>query len=854
MESFLDDYANLGVDLFDEDDIEFPQTLDTPIDEPEEELAPYVLRSQNYWQQVPVPPDFSLAGTNVLAGLDDETLLTMSPTLLVHIQRSEASNGLQVVSPRMVTLGGIAARTGHKKRTPDMLLVGSAASRNLEWPVVRVPVAQHLFYGEPIDSYPSDPSSRPKTVSTGLVPSARLLSDPVTRAFLAGRALVDLQRRSDVGGSAEALASVLARCWSIDRESFEDMAEASLAPMGALLRYAIRADDVYPTINAPVQARKCISVAANATGRQLYGEHSGIDWRRLRVLAEAVFYQSSRLEGYTLADMALTAPPGNPRAPPDRSGILQMRPLPGSVWTFDPETFRLDIVADPAMVPGVRVPQRVRDAVASYHEVVRPIATAAMSGMEVSFSRTLQIHAKTEQPDAIVSGYRTILKSHSTFQARGRTPVAAVRNFVYQSLSESVKLSAIRALWLVKYMQDTIEALNLTHLLDDTTSRHVAARMSDLPTDLRARLGTEAGRRGSDLAEWWEAFSAQLPDSISKMSEGSASWSIGLAHLLLHPPTDKWVKLTRAMAHASHTVMARSHLMDVRLPALIGSADRSFQAGLAVARQLGESYGAYYAAMHDVACVLSARMKRGGNEIAAEKLHLAGLMWDIRAKVASTVSLHSRDNTSTLAGEFRTLHGVYHLTTAPYPAYHRWHRAVNKSTLVAKDMKVLFPHHSPARVSEVFMPVATPLFLAPANASCRLFRYAKNPGALAKDIELTLSQICSDVQAVMKHYDDELAEKMAIQDAPIETGIAIHSGRVDISRHMPAAGSYWDLIAQCEPLTASDLVDAVTKMDDAEASEIESAAYANLDELKRAVWGVAEVAAGKLADARDAVV
>jgi hypothetical protein len=839
----VSDEGGVGSDILEESDI-----TRAP------DVAQYISRSHNYWQQIPLPAEFGLCGTNVLASLDDETLLTMSPSLIAHIQRSEASGGLQVVSPRTVTLGGIAARTNHDKRTTDMFIVGSGASKNLDWPVVSDPVPASLLSGEPIDSYPSDPAARAKTVSTGIVPSSGAISDPVTKAFVTGRALVDLQRRPDVGGSADALSKVIAACWGLDYDEYEEMAEASLSPVGPLLRYAIRADDVQPTINAPVHAKKCISVGANTSGRQLYGEASAIDWRRLRVLAESIFYQSSRLEGYTLAQMALTLPPGNPRAPPNRPGVLQMRPLPGSVWTFDSDTFRLDITADPHDITGVPVPDRVRKAVIDYHETVNPIAHAADSGANVSFSASLSHTVKDTTGEAIVAGYKAVLAQHSTVQARGRTAPAAVRGFIYECLANATTLTSIRAIWLARYMHETTEAMNLTFLLDATTTKHVAQRMLDVTSDLRTRLAVEAGRRGATLEEWWADMAAQLPWNIRSMSEGSGTWALAFSHMLLHPPTPKWTALVRALAHSSHSTLARRHLSDVRLPALTRSAERSFQAGAAAARQLGTSYGAFYEAMYDVACVLSARQRRAGATTTADRIMLAGLMWDIRAKVASTVKLHAEDGTSEQAGSFSTKHGRYHLTTAPYAAYQRWHQALNKSSLVKREMKALFPHHCPAVVSRAFASVDDSLFVTGAGAKCRLNRYADQPSRLARDIEKTLLEITADVSAVMDYYDNEGFDAEPAEVTLARSDMELRPISLDLSGFKPPQNSYWDLVATMDQLDAQDIVDTVLKLDDALATEIEDRQYDSIDDLKKVVWGFVEEAQRASAKGRDAVV
>jgi hypothetical protein len=849
----IDAFDFLDFDIFGSGEGLEESRVDVIEDKPEADPAGYLARSHNYWQQIPLPSEFSLSGTNILAAMTDEVLLGMSSSLIAHVQRTEASNGLQVISPRAVTLGGIAARTGHSKRTTDMFLVGSSASRNLDWPTVKGRIDDHLFWAEPIDAYPSEPASRPKTVTTGLLPSTRLISDPITRAFLTGRALVDLQRRPDVAGSAEALSAVLATCWGVDPDAYEDLAEASLAPSGPLLRYAIRTDGVYPTINAPIQARKCITVGANTAGRHLYGEHSAVDWRRLRVLAEAVFYQSSRLENYTLAQMSLDIPPGNPRAPPNRSGILQLRPLPGSVWSFDSSTFRLEVDTDISAIVGVVVPERVRLAVEHYHDSARPVAHAEAGRMNVSYSTSLEHSITTETREGVVAGYKAVLTANATVSARGRTSAAAVRGFVYDCLAESTSLSAIRTLWLARYMHETTEALNLTHLLDVTTTRHIAARMSDVTTDMRMKLGVEAGRRGSDLGSWWESMTAQLPGEIRAMSEGSASWSLALSHLVLHPATPKWAGLVRAMAHASHATMARGHLKDVRLPAKLGSAERSFAAGTAVARQLGTSYGAFYLAMYDVSSVLAARLRRAGNRAGAEKIHLAGLMWDIRAKLAATVSLHAVDGTSEEAGAFNSRHGRYHLTTAPYPAYQRWHRELNASKVVPRSAKVRFPHHTPPKVSLALAGITEPLFSIPVGSTSRLYRYAACPDKLAKDIERTLDLITTDVSLVMSYYDHEEEEVRQAPDPRPGRSEPVAALALDLARFVPRVDSYWDVIAKMEPLDAQDMVDSMAKMDDALSSEIEAESYESIEALKRAVWGSVEAAGSARAATRDAV-
>jgi hypothetical protein len=513
----------------------------------------------------------------------------------------------------------------------------------------------------------------------------------------------------------------------------------------------------------------------------------------------------------------------------------------------------VEVNVDVAAVMGVRVPDRVRRAVERYHDEVRPIARAADAGAKLSYSTSLSHNVASVTGETLVRGYKEVLTQHAAFSARGRTAAAAARGFVYDTLADASKLSSIRALWVARYMHETSQALNIAATLDVTASRHVAARLSLVTADIRARMGVEAGRRGADLAEWWSDFSAQLPAEISIMDEGSASWAIGIAHMIIHPPTPKWSSLVHAMSHASHATLARQHLVDVRLPAKVGSLERILQAGQAVARQLGASYGAYYAAVYDVACVLSARMKRAGRARLAEKLLLAGMMWDIRAKVASTVTLHADDGTKTAAGVVTSRHGTLHLTTAPYPAYQRWRHAINSSGAVSRGCKSVYPHHAPPRISEVFQGQAEPIISSIAVKGCRLTRYVDSPDRLARDIERTLAEITADVQAVVDFYGAESVHEEAVLSRGPTRSAAIVPLALDLGAFKPKAGTYWDVLAEMEPLVAQDIVDTVARMDNSVSSEIEMASYSGPDELLRVALGQDASAEESRHNAQDAV-
>jgi len=790
------------------DEVELPVTEDRTVTDP----AAYYAKSAQYWMQIPIPEGYIPTGGAPLAGLDDETLLTMSPALIIHAQRTAASGGLQVVSPRAIPLAMSAAHTAHAKRTTDMFIAGSVASRNMDWPVLRDPVPAHLFANEPIDGYPSVPTVRPPSKTMGIAAAARGVSDPVVRAFLTGRALVDLQRRTDVAGSGDALAAHIAASWGLPQDIYDGMAEASLAPMGSLLRYATRADTAYPVLNAPIHARKCISVGANTAGRLLYGEHAAIDWRRLRVLCEAVFYMSSRIEGHSLVEMALQQPPGDPRADPLRAGVLQMRPLPGSVWTHDPATFRLDIQRTDPPPAAIEYPERIAAAVADFYAEARPVAIAAWDDGGGHLVPTISQAPRTVTREAVIVGYHRTMQLASDFSARGRTSAAAVRDYLYQCLSGNTQLSAVRTLWMTRYLRETAVACAMSAHLDTVLTRQLASRLSDFITDMRVRLAVESNRRGATLDEWWDDIRALLPGELSSLSEGSASWSIAIAHFLLHPYSSKWAGLTHALGSASHAAMASGVLQTVRLPARIGSPMRVYEAAAATARALGASYGAYYSSMYEVGCILAAQMKRMGNSVAAYKLRVAAGMWDIRAKVASSVELHTDDGTATEAGTIPCATGPYHLTTAPYPAYTRWRELLHTGRIVSMAARREYPHHLDGPVERAFLGKREALFPMGAQANARLFRYTTKPARLAEDISETLTHILHDVTAVVARYEHEEAAVDIAWGEPTVLESAVPREHFSLTAMRPPADDYWTCIAGLEQEDAIDTEDLLLSL------------------------------------------
>jgi len=558
-------------------------------------------------------------------------------------------------------------------------------------------------------------------------------------------------------------------------------------------------------------------------------------------LCEAVFYMSSRLEGYTLDELALDQPPGDPRASPLRSGIIQFRPLPGSVWSHDPATFRLEIECMTPALQAIRFPERIAAAVRDFMAEARPIVAVAASHGTVDLVPTNVRKMSSRTGEELIRGYTTVMATATSFVARGKLSASAARDYMYQYMSGQTDLRAIRTIWMSRYLAETIKGCGMSALIDETLVRQLASRFSDCANDMRVKLATEANRRGTTLELWWADITALLPKTLKSLKEGSASWAIALAHFLIFPYSHKWAGLPRALAHQSHRALAAGVTRAVRLPAEVRSAARVYEAARSTTRALAASYGAYYAAMYEVGMILAAQMFRAGNPVAEEKLQLAAGLWDIRAKVASTADLVVA--TPAMSGLFGRTTGPYAITTAPHAAYGRWQSRLSRARCVNTAMRRKFPHHIDGRVSGVFESIDSAIFPMGGQAAVRLFRYAASPARLAIDIEATLRMMADDTEAVVHAYE---LEELPTDFSPTFTRPTDTTQFTPIRSNM-SNKSYWGTLVQ---MTKDDAV----MIDDQLGDLPEDKAAAIMENTYDTPQDLMDVMAAALGEVRDAKV
>ncbi|KAG6607566.1 hypothetical protein SDJN03_00908, partial [Cucurbita argyrosperma subsp. sororia] len=73
---------------------------------------------------------------------------------------------------------------------------------------------------------------------------------------------------------------------------------------GALQRHAMKVDKVYTTLYAPTHIKSVVSMGVSDLDKSVLLPDMALDWRRMRVFREAVFYLTCMVEGHPKKKMA----------------------------------------------------------------------------------------------------------------------------------------------------------------------------------------------------------------------------------------------------------------------------------------------------------------------------------------------------------------------------------------------------------------------------------------------------------------------------------------------------------------------------------------------------------------------
>jgi hypothetical protein len=807
--------------------------------------------SNKHWMHMPVSAERAPRTGAPLGHMSDDEIMAAPAALVVHLMQTAANGGLQIIAPQQIPLVDTMTRTDERRHKRDMHIAGSVASGNTTWPCLVDNVPYSLFPSTPIDSGTEAVAVRRKTKTIPLAPTTDIVEDPVIRAFVSARGLIDLQGRSDVGGDARAVSDVIARAWRVSPESLASLADVSLAPTGSLLRYAARADQVMPRIYAPIHDLLCISTGTHATGRLVYGEHAALDWRRCRVMTEATFYLASRTEGYTLMDMRSAARPGDPRAPPNRPGVIQMRPRPGAVWSCDPGTFRLYPVRPREVDTLEELPDRIKQALLKYDEQARPIKIAATVGAAMSFSTTVVSQHEPMSAETVVRGYSMLMHGQATSLVRGVNAHRMVRSQMYSVLASADAGRAIQLVMIADHLTDSANELGV--VVVPGFYRHLARAYVQISTAVRAAIGAEAVARGSTLDAWWADFQSSLPVAIRSSNENTVGWGTGAFWYLCNPPSDRWSKLMSALRATHMSAVSSGAISTDSLPVVRGSAARIIAASTARCAVISRVFGDRYHAMVYLADALADMASDVGKSSAARQYRLAALTWAVRSSAMRSLKLIE---TAPEDGATMTIAGrTYALQWSYARAADSLRRAIMSEKMCSKRVKDHFSAGGP--VSLHLSTCSVPLLVMSSERDSRLFRYVRDPVRLTNDMRIAAQQATADVAAVAARYTDELrSNEQSVPTFSAASTSAAMSDLMDMLRpkaRVPGELTYWQVLDEAGDEQAA-IDDVVAALPAAESNAVSEGRYRDLAQLLETVEMYTESHARTAAAARDTVI
>lgn len=784
--------------------------------------------SNSHWQHIPIDTGTAPRGGAPLASLTDEEILAAPVGLAIHLMQTAANGGMQVIAPQQIPLVDTMVRTNLSYHVRDMHVTGSVASANTTWPLIAGEIPASLFPGVPIDGGPDSVAVRRRTKTVPLAPPSNIISDPVIKAFVMARALIDLQSRPDVGGDARGVLNVIARAWGVAPETMSALADVSLAPTGNLLRYAARADQVMPRIHGAIHDLLCISTGTHASGRLVYGQYAAIDWRRARVMTEATFYMATRTEGYTMLDMKLPDRPGDPRAPPNRPGVIQMRPKPGVVWSADPATFKLYPIRSSPAEHAQQIPMHVTRALAQYDVETRPLKIAAQYNAQMSHSTTVitqQAHATSEE---VVRGYEILMGQHSASIARGKNAHRMVRNLVYNALASADAARKIHLREVTANINRAASTLNI--VLTPDVYWHLANMFTSVCSAVRSGIAIEATVRNATLGDWWADFKSSLPKELQPEKESTRAWGAGAFWFMANPPTPRWQALMGAIQHAQLRQMTSTDMLIANLPRVRGSPARILAACQARLDAIIRVFGERYMAMVSVADILSDLASEARQVQSMRRAQTAGTFWALRAAACTSMRLVPSTD-YTLQG-MQVANTFYELAADYNRPWHSVIDAVLHDRSVPRAVKALF--RADADPISTLRDLVDPLYVERGMDTCRLFRYVLCPHRLSTDIARTRQEVLQDLTETRDYYTNESVGMMQsiVQHEDLSaTDVSVMlAAALGVPTVVPGQLTYWDVIEQMGA-AGEAMDDQMQQLPDAVANPIYAGIFANAEDL-----------------------
>lgn len=706
------------------------------------------------------------------------------------------------MSPRATPMLATVERIDPWVRQPDHIVVTTQASANTGWPTVDSRDMSTMFPREVNKSNGADASQvlRTRTRVIGKAVAKNAAADPISRAIVRSASVIDVQRRQDVGGDADALAEALDVAWALPLGTFSCLAPLVLASSQDLLRTAISSDHNAPDALMAVQRKRVIHVAGGTIGRDAYGTHAAMDWARQRAIARSIFNLSTQLEGMDLLPTTRTWAAADIQAPMHSSARdkhLVFQPAYGSALIVDPASFKftmpLDVPPRFERCTGNNTPNTVlteaelcvtldamvaaglpRVAAETVRETFRmnKITRLVMgndsgSRVKVRGADAGALHKASSASLAIA--HREVTTLLTIRLARGAKPGNVLRSRIYDVMQSVDAAELVPVFRLIAVLKQEAIRYGIPKSCYGLV-RQLAARLSHtLGALVVMSLALEAERVGADLDEWLALANEVIPKPLRVEENTALGWATIAVWNLWSETTGKWAGALKSASHATMVKMASATMAPQFVTTTLVTVDPMFEAATAALAGCKKYYASYYENMYDYYALLARNSPEliplgVGNTVMPFRVsmdryrtscaaYLGALLWQFRGRHLRSAYLKKipvgSPNEPGLESRINCYDYEIAIMVAPNKAYESMRQVYNKVATDKMD-QVLRPGVR-GDVREIIARLPCPA-IPGAEDMCnrgflrtRLGRYISRPERWVDDLRKTYDEVAREV-------------------------------------------------------------------------------------------------------------
>jgi hypothetical protein len=740
-----------------------------------------IARNVGDYAVIPLPPELAPRDPDFMATLSDEEIWDMPAHVAVHLMRTSAQGGVQIISPRQIPSSAAVQKTSRDARQTFLHVTASEASQTRTWPepewVKRPPAS--WFAHEPLAKDGEPLATRKPAKAAPVAFGVGDIANPFRRALAKINANVDFQRREDVRGDPDALAVAYARLWGMPDDFFGSGPVVTMAHLTGLREHAIMPDHAFARSLAPIQERRVVAVSVTTSDSGAFGPDRAFDWTSARVTAEAKFQLSVANERLSLVDVSISPmyKVGSLGPGPRPSGILVYHPGKASVWCYSGDTFAIRPSAPEAIRRSKLVAVASENFTVGAHVVTsREIMRASTNA--VHWVRTQASAVDLASTDTMSTGMAAIYRAVASARSTARTAGAALRSWLYDAVMDAPRHASVKFQRAISTVRQAVDVVGYDLWPDPDLAKDLAKSLVQLDASIAMRMHAVAAVRNEDADAWFTSLSRMLRDRGA--GPGTHGWAWMAVMFALNPPDEKWEGMVAALRAAASVSMRAGTIP------LSGASYSSVEATYKLADVRAKTavahhkllYSASYDGVAQASIFLARLADRRRHRSMARALRANAYCWSFRSRVVRTLDVRItpvmeeyRGYSCVVEEDWMGGAVAYQTRLAPLKHYRAWKKGLDAmGSPLARNCQEEIPGLSISTAMQLTRPVVGRLTFDDdvdlgRVAECDAFRYACAPERLGSETERFLEYAVTDARAAFTATSEEFRRAREVESS-----------------------------------------------------------------------------------------